>query len=77
MQIEEVLDVDAWLTMSASGRALGLTPESTTRQHQRPDVRYRRVKDAAPVEVRLIWWADDPPPHADEFVELVRKQLGG
>jgi DNA-binding transcriptional LysR family regulator len=77
VQVEEVRGVDAWLTLIASGRALGLTAESTTRQHQRPDVRYRRVKDADPVEVRLLWWADDPPPHADDFLRLVRRQLGG
>ncbi len=74
---EEVRGVDAWLTVIASGRALGLTAESTTGQHQRPDVRYRRVKDVAPVEVRLLWWADDPPPHVDDFLRLVRGQLGG
>lgn len=75
VQVEEVHGVDEWLTLIASGRALGLTPESTTRQHQRPDVRYRRVKDAAPVEVRLLWWADDPPQHLAEFLQLVRHHL--
>jgi hypothetical protein len=77
VQVEEVRGVDAWLTLIASGRALGMTAESTTSQHQRPDVRYRRLKDADDVEVRLIWWADDPPPHVDDFVRLVRSQLGG
>jgi hypothetical protein len=75
VQVEEVRGVDAWLTLIASGRALGMTAESTTRQHQRPDVRYRRVKDADPVEVRLLWWADDPPLHVDDFVRMVRSQL--
>lgn len=77
VQVDEVRGVDAWLTLIASGKAMGMTAESTTRQHQRPDVRYRRVKDADPVEVRLLWWADDPPPHADDFLRLVRRQLGG
>lgn len=73
--VEEVHGVDEWLTKIASERALGLTPESTTQQYQRPEVRYRRVKDAAPVEVRLMWWADDPPPHIDDLLEMVRHHL--
>lgn len=77
VRVEEVHGVDEWLTLIASGRALGLTPESTTRQHQRPDVRYRRVKDAARVEVRLLWWADDPPSHVTELRDLVRNHLHG
>jgi DNA-binding transcriptional LysR family regulator len=77
VQVEEVRGVDAWLTLIASGRALGMAAESTTHEYQRPDIRYRRVKDADSVEVRLLWWADDPPPHVEDFLRLVRKQLGG
>lgn len=68
--------VDEWLTLLASGRALGLTSEATARQHPRPGVVYRRVADAPPVAVLLAWWAADPPPAAHAFAALVAEAYG-
>jgi DNA-binding transcriptional LysR family regulator len=68
----EVRGVDEWLTAIAGGDALGLTTEATAAQFSRPGVVYRRVRDAPPVPVHLVWWADDPPPEVAELVTLVR-----
>jgi hypothetical protein len=35
---------------------------------------YRPIRDARPVEVRLAWWADSPPPELDAFSRLVREE---
>jgi DNA-binding transcriptional LysR family regulator len=69
-----VSGVDEWLTVIAAGQAVGVTAEATATQHPRPGVVYRRVRDAPPVQVRLVWWADSPPPHLGALVELVRGQ---
>lgn len=68
--------VDEWLTLLATGRAVGLTSEATARQHPRPGVVYRRVADAPPVAVLLAWWAADPPPTAHAFAALVAETYG-
>ena len=63
--------VDDWLTLIAAGQAVGITSEATARQHPRPGVVYRRVRDAQPVPVRLAWRADDPPAYAGALLRLV------
>lgn len=63
--------VDEWLTLIAAGQAVGITAEATARQHPRPGVVYRPVRDAPPVAVSLIWWRDSPPPHASAVAQLV------
>ena len=68
--------VEEWLTAIAAGQAVGLTAEATAAQHPRPGLVYRPVRDAPPVDVRLLWWADRPPPGLDAFVDLVRARYG-
>ncbi|MGY1731656.1 hypothetical protein ACI798_09040 [Geodermatophilus sp. SYSU D01045] len=53
------------------------TTEATARHHPRPGVAYRLLRDAPPVEVRLAWWADSPPPGLAGLVEVVRARLSG
>jgi DNA-binding transcriptional LysR family regulator len=62
--IEYSDDIDDWLTAIATGRCVGITPESTVTQYPRPGVVYRPLRDAPPVPVRLAWWRDDPHPAA-------------
>ncbi len=62
--------VDEWLTLIAAGQAIGITSEATARQHPRPGVVYRPVRDAQPVPVWLAWWRDDKPAHATALVQL-------
>ena len=62
--------VDEWLTLIAAGQAIGITSEATARQHPRPGITYRPVRDAQPVPVWLAWWRDNKPIHAAALVQL-------
>jgi DNA-binding transcriptional LysR family regulator len=73
--LRTVSGVDEWLTVIAAGQAVGVTAAATAAQHPRPGVVYRRLRDAAPVEVRLVWWADSPPSALDTLVGLVREEF--
>ncbi|MGP3961983.1 LysR family transcriptional regulator [Nonomuraea sp. 3N208] len=65
--------VDEWLTLIASGQAVGMTAEATANQNPRPGVAYRVVTDAPLIDVRLAWWKDDPPPLLDALLEMTRQ----
>jgi len=64
--------VDEWLTLIASGRAVGISSEATAAQHPRPGVAFRLVEDAPAISVRLAWWKDNPPRPLDALVEICR-----
>lgn len=66
----ETHGVDEWLTLIAAGQAIGLTSEATARQHPRPGISYRPVRDAQPVPVWLAWWRDNKPASATALVQL-------
>ena len=68
---EETQDVDDWLNIIATGRCVGMTPESTANQYPRPGVVYRPVRDGEPIAVRLAWWRDDPHPALSAVRELL------
>ncbi|MGY2079382.1 LysR family transcriptional regulator [Modestobacter sp. SYSU DS0657] len=70
-RVEHTHDVDDWLTVIATGRAVGVTTEGTAAQYQRPGVVYRPIRDAEPVAVRLAWWRDEPHPATPAAVELL------
>lgn len=72
-QIEEIHDVDDWLAVIATGRRVGVTAESTLTQYRRQGIAFRRLSDAPPVPVRLIWWRDDPHPATPDAVALLAK----
>lgn len=63
-------DVDDWLTVIATGRAVGVTAEATVSQYPRPGVVYRPIRDAEPIAVRLAWWRGERHPATDTAVEL-------
>lgn len=65
-------DVDEWLDKIAAGEALGVTSEATAAHHPRPTVVYRRLRDAPPMQVRLLWWRADPHPAAADLLALLR-----
>ncbi|WP_248763821.1 LysR family transcriptional regulator [Pseudarthrobacter sp. SSS035] len=64
-------DVDDWLTVIGSGKARGITAESTAHQYRRKGVVYRHVRDAAPVPVYVAWSKSDPPAGTQGVVELL------
>jgi DNA-binding transcriptional LysR family regulator len=70
-EVEETHDVDDWLAVIASGRCVGVTAEGTLTQYRRHGVVFRRLRDAPPVPVRLVWWRDDPHPAATALVGLL------
>ncbi|MFD2093516.1 LysR family transcriptional regulator [Blastococcus deserti] len=72
--IRAVHGVDEWLTLIAAGQAVGVSAEATATQHPRPGLVYRSVREAAPVPVRLAWWADNPPAYLESLVQLVREE---
>lgn len=57
----EVANVDEWLTVIATGEAVGVTAEATEHIHPHPGVRYVPLADAPPVTVILAW--PRPPTH--------------
>jgi DNA-binding transcriptional LysR family regulator len=72
VRLRSVSGVDDYLTLNASGRAVGVSSEATVAQHPRPGIAYRPVRDAPAVDVWLAWWRDDPPPGLDRLVALTR-----
>ena len=63
--------VDDWLTLIASGRAVGMTSEATMHQYRRPGIAYRPVRDASPIPVYVAWMRGDPHPERAAVVELL------
>jgi hypothetical protein len=64
--------VDEWLTLIASGRAVGISSEATAAQHPRPGVTFRLLEDAPAISVWVSWWKDEPPRLLEDFVEISR-----
>ncbi|MBF9069637.1 LysR family transcriptional regulator [Streptacidiphilus fuscans] len=70
-RLEHTRDIDDWLAAIATGRCVGLTPEGTVAQYRRDGIAYRRVRDAPPVPVHLIWRRSDPHPATHDVVALL------
>jgi DNA-binding transcriptional LysR family regulator len=70
-EVEEIHDIDDWLAVIAAGQCVGVTAESTLTQYGGQGVVFRRLRDAPPVPVRIIWWRDDPHPATSDVVGLL------
>lgn len=68
--------MDEWLTLIASGRAVGISSEATAVLHPRPGLTYRPVEDSSPIPVWLVWRRDDPPADLQDLVEASRAAYG-
>jgi hypothetical protein len=68
--VEYTRDIDDWLAVIATGRCVGITPESTVTQYRRQGIAFRPLRDAAPVPVWLIWRRQDPHPATHAAVAL-------
>ncbi|MBG6185245.1 DNA-binding transcriptional LysR family regulator [Arthrobacter sp. CAN_A214] len=64
-------DVDDWLTVISSGKARGVTAESTAHQYRRQGLTYRAVRDATPVPVYAAWVKTDPPAMLQDILTLL------
>ncbi len=64
--------VEDWLTHIALNQAVGITSEATAHQNPRPGVAYRVLRGVPPIRVQLAWWADDPPPHLADLLDMLR-----
>ena len=69
--VVETHDVDDWLTVISSGRAVGVSAESTGDQYRRPGIVYRPVRDASPIPVYIAWPRADPPRDRAAIVDLL------
>ncbi|MGW7490673.1 LysR family transcriptional regulator [Streptomyces sp. NPDC054786] len=69
--VEHTQDIDDWLTLIATGRSVGITPESTVNQYRRDGIVFRRLRDATPIAVHLIWRRHDPHPATHAAVALL------
>ncbi|MEV7418344.1 LysR family transcriptional regulator [Streptomyces sp. NPDC089919] len=71
----EVSNVDEWLTVIATGDAVGVTAAATEHSHPHPGVVYRPLAGAGPVTVRLAWPRVPAHPATAAFREHTRRTL--
>ncbi len=76
-KIIEIHDIDDWLTVIGSGRARGVTAESTTHQYRRQGVVYRPVRDAPAIPVSAAWRKGEFPASGALLLGLLKKLYGG
>ena len=69
--ILQTRDIDDWLTIIAAGGGIGITPEGTTAQYRRDGVVFRRLRDAPPIAVQMIWRRHDPHPSTHAAIALL------
>ncbi|MGW2628966.1 LysR family transcriptional regulator [Streptomyces chattanoogensis] len=72
----EVANVDEWLTVIATGDAVGVTAEGTGHSHPHPGIRYLPLTDVPPVTVRLIWPRPPTHPATRSFCDHARRMTG-
>jgi DNA-binding transcriptional LysR family regulator len=72
----ELDNIDEWLTVIASGAAVGVTPESTPYQHAHAGVVFVPVRSVPPVPVYLVWPRVGAHPALGELVEVIRAHVG-
>lgn len=71
--VRPVQGVDDWLTLIATGKAMGMSSEATATQYPRPGVVYKPVRDAPPISVFLASRKDDPSVLVADFTRLARQ----
>lgn len=71
----EVANVDEWLTVIATGDAVGVTAEGTGHSHPHPGIRYLPLADVPPVTVRLIWPRTPTHPATRSFCDHARRMI--
>jgi DNA-binding transcriptional LysR family regulator len=69
------VSVEESLAFVSRGMAMYCVPESVSRFYARPDVVFRPIIDAPPVEVVVAWLRDTTSPAVASFVETTRAVL--
>lgn len=69
--VEYTHDIDDWLAAIATGRCVGVTPESTATQYRREGIVFRPLRGAEPIAVHLLWRRHDPHPATHAAVALL------
>lgn len=72
--IVEVRNVEEWLEAIAAGRGIGMTPAATGRVYTHPQIRYRPILDAPPVQIVMAWPARAAHPLKASFVAAASGQ---
>lgn len=72
--IVEVRNVEEWLEAIAAGRGIGMTPATTSRLYNHPQIRYRPILDAPPVQIVMAWPAKAAHPLKGSFVAAASAQ---
>lgn len=73
-------NTDEWLVGVALDEAVGVTSAATAHAHPGPEVVYRSISDAPPVEVSIAWRRDRAHPACIEFAEFAQayfRELAG
>jgi DNA-binding transcriptional LysR family regulator len=76
VDLRPVDGVDEWLTLIASGQAVGITPESTLAQYRRAGLVHRPVLDAEPVPVWIAWRRGARPQRPEALIRLACEAYG-
>jgi DNA-binding transcriptional LysR family regulator len=76
IRLRPVDGVEDWLTLIASGQAVGITPESTVAQYRRTGLVSRPVLDAQPVPVWAAWARGEPSLRPDAFIRMACEAYG-
>ncbi|MGW3117789.1 LysR family transcriptional regulator [Streptomyces sp. NPDC001107] len=71
----EVANVDEWLTVIATGDAVGVTAEATEQSHPHPGVRYLPLADVPPVTVRMAWPRTPTHPATLAFLDRLQSLI--
>ena len=72
----EIHSVDDWLTLIGSGKARGVTAESTAHQYRRRGLVYRPVRDAPPVPVHAAWIKGELPMAGRRLIAMLEELYG-
>jgi DNA-binding transcriptional LysR family regulator len=68
--VEYTQDIDDWLAVIATGRCVGITPQSTVTQNRRQGIVFRPLQNTGPVAVWCIWRRQDPHPATHAAIAL-------
>lgn len=76
-EIAITVDIDEWLDLVAEGRIIGVTSIATAHHQPRPGVVFLPIRDAPPIDVRLVWPRGHRHPQTDRVIAHLRSVYAG